>query len=96
MTPNKGGTVDVNGVKVTLTDAQHSSSTDDGTYAGESCGLVVEVEDGFTLYFAGDTNVFGDMPLIARIYEPDSPCCRSGTTTRWGRAKRPSRSSCLA
>jgi L-ascorbate metabolism protein UlaG (beta-lactamase superfamily) len=23
------------------------------------------------VYFAGDTNVFGDMQLIARIYEPD-------------------------
>ena len=69
--PNKGGTVELDGVKVTLTHAQHSSSTNDGTYAGEPCGLVVELEDGFTLYFAGDTNVFGDMALIARIYAPD-------------------------
>jgi L-ascorbate metabolism protein UlaG (beta-lactamase superfamily) len=68
---NKGGTVDVDGVKVTLTDANHSSSTNDGTYAGEPCGIVLELEDGFTLYFAGDTNVFGDMALIRRIYEPD-------------------------
>jgi L-ascorbate metabolism protein UlaG (beta-lactamase superfamily) len=69
--PNKGGTVDVDGIKVTLTDGNHSSSADDGTYLGESCGLVLELEDGFKLYFAGDTNVFGDMALIARIYEPD-------------------------
>jgi L-ascorbate metabolism protein UlaG (beta-lactamase superfamily) len=69
--PNKGGTVDVDGVKVTLTDANHSSSTNDGTYAGEAAGIVLELEDGFTLYFAGDTNVFGDMALIRRIYEPD-------------------------
>ena len=55
---------------MTLTHAQHSSSTNDGTYAGEPCGLVVELEDGFTLYFAGDTNVFGDMALIRRLYEP--------------------------
>jgi L-ascorbate metabolism protein UlaG (beta-lactamase superfamily) len=65
--PNKGGTVELDGVKVTLTHAQHSSSTNDGTYAGEPCGLVVELENGFKLYFAGDTNVFGDMALIARI-----------------------------
>ena len=69
--PNKGGTVELDGIKVTLTQAQHSSSTNDGTYAGEPCGLVVELEDGFKLYFAGDTNVFGDMALIARIYQPD-------------------------
>jgi L-ascorbate metabolism protein UlaG (beta-lactamase superfamily) len=69
--PNKGGTVNVDGVKVTLTDANHSSSTNDGTYAGEPAGIVLELEDGFTLYFAGDTNVFGDMALIRRVYEPD-------------------------
>jgi L-ascorbate metabolism protein UlaG (beta-lactamase superfamily) len=69
--PNKGGTVDVDGIKVTLTTGNHSSSADDGTYLGESCGLVFELEDGPTIYFAGDTSVFGDMALIARIYEPD-------------------------
>jgi L-ascorbate metabolism protein UlaG (beta-lactamase superfamily) len=69
--PNKGGTVDVEGVKITLTDANHSSSTGDGTYTGEPAGLVIELEDGFTLYVAGDTNVFGDMQLIGRIYGPD-------------------------
>src|SRR5206468_284908 len=42
--PNKGGTALVDGVKVTLTDANHSSSTPDGTYAGESCGVVLELE----------------------------------------------------
>lgn len=68
---NKGGTVAVEGVRLTLTHANHSSSTPDGSYAGESCGLVLELEDGFTIYFAGDTNVFGDMSLIGRIYRPD-------------------------
>ena len=69
--PNKGGTVAVDGVKATLTDANHSSSTNDGTYAGEPCGIVIELEDGYKLYFAGDTNVFGDMSLIGRLYAPD-------------------------
>lgn len=68
---NKGGTAVVAGVAVTLTDANHSSSTPDGTYAGEAAGLVLAIEDGPTIYFAGDTNVFGDMALIGRIYEPD-------------------------
>ena len=71
---NKGGTVEWEGVKATLTDANHSSSGfADGVflYLGESCGIVFELEDGTTIYFAGDTNVFGDMALIARIYEPD-------------------------
>ena len=69
--PNKGGTVSAAGVKVTLTDANHSSSAPDGTYTGEPCGIVLELEDGLKIYFAGDTNVFGDMSLIGRIYSPD-------------------------
>jgi L-ascorbate metabolism protein UlaG (beta-lactamase superfamily) len=68
---NKGGTVDVDGIKFTLTNAFHSSSTPDGTYTGEPAGYVIELENGTKLYFAGDTCVFGDMALIARIYSPD-------------------------
>ena len=34
-------------------------------------GLVIEVENGTKVYFAGDTCVFGDMQLIGRLYEPD-------------------------
>jgi L-ascorbate metabolism protein UlaG (beta-lactamase superfamily) len=68
---NKGGTVEKAGVKVTMTDAKHSSSTEDGTYAGEAAGLVLELDGGTKIYFAGDTCVFGDMQLIGRIYEPD-------------------------
>ena len=69
--PNKGGTVVWEGLRATFTDANHSSSTEDGTYAGEPAGIVLEVEDGFKIYFAGDTNVFGDMSLVGRIYAPD-------------------------
>ena len=69
--PNKGGTVEVEGIKFTMTNAFHSSSTDDGTYTGEPCGIVVTLEDSTKVYFAGDTCVFGDMQLIGRIYSPD-------------------------
>ena len=67
---NKGGGTDVLGSRVTLTHANHSSSNN-GAYAGESCGFVVESPGEPTLYFAGDTNAFGDMALIGRIYKPD-------------------------
>ena len=69
--PNKGGTVEAAGLKFTLVNAFHSSSSDDGTYLGEATGIVVELEDGKKVYFAGDTCVFGDMQLIGRIYSPD-------------------------
>src|SRR5204862_3594926 len=70
--PNKGGTVEIDGIRITLTDANHSSSTPDGTYAGEPCGLVFTLENDTTIYFAGDTNVFGDMQLIRRLYAPET------------------------
>ena len=69
--PNKGGTVEVEGVKFTLTNAFHSSSSDNGDYLGEAAGIVVTLEDGKKIYFAGDTCVFSDMQLIGRIYSPD-------------------------
>jgi L-ascorbate metabolism protein UlaG (beta-lactamase superfamily) len=72
--PNKGGTVSFAGVRVTLTDANHSSSNwQDGriVYTGEPVGVVVRQDDAPSVYFAGDTNVFGDMALIRRLYAPD-------------------------
>ena len=62
---NKGGTVEVDGIKVTLVNAFHSSGSDEGDYLGEAAGIVLELENGTTLYFAGD------MQLISRIYSPD-------------------------
>ena len=31
---------------------------------GEPAGFVVRLEDGVSLYYAGDTAVFGDMAMI--------------------------------
>jgi L-ascorbate metabolism protein UlaG (beta-lactamase superfamily) len=71
---NKGGTIDVDGLKFTMTQAVHSGGLvgEDGiTYLGEPCGFVIELENGLKVYFSGDTAVFGDMQLIGRIYAPD-------------------------
>ena len=67
---NKGGTQEIDGISFTLVNAFHSSSSDGGDYTGEPCGIVIRLEDGTIVYFAGDTCVFGDMALIARIYQP--------------------------
>jgi L-ascorbate metabolism protein UlaG (beta-lactamase superfamily) len=67
-----GGTADVKGLKISLTDAHHTSSIDDGkTYVGTACGFVVRLEDGRAIYFAGDTALFGDMRLIKELYAPE-------------------------
>jgi L-ascorbate metabolism protein UlaG (beta-lactamase superfamily) len=67
---NKGGTQEIDGIKFTLTDARHSAGMPDGSYGGDAAGLVIR-SDGKSVYFAGDTCVFGDMALIARLYKPD-------------------------
>jgi L-ascorbate metabolism protein UlaG (beta-lactamase superfamily) len=68
---NKGGSQEIDGIRFTLVNAFHSSSSNDGEYLGEACGIVVRLESGVTVYFSGDTCVFGDMQLIRRIHEPD-------------------------
>lgn len=56
---------------VSVTNAFHSSSAPDGTYGGEPLGFVLRQENGHTIYFSGDTCVFGDMALIKRLHAPD-------------------------
>jgi len=38
---------------------------------GKSAGYVLRFDDGFTLYFAGDTDLFERMATIGRFYKPD-------------------------
>jgi L-ascorbate metabolism protein UlaG (beta-lactamase superfamily) len=71
---NKGGSQQVAGLRITMTDARHSSGyVDNGqmVYMGEPAGYVVALEDGLVIYFAGDTSLFGDMRLIGEMYRPD-------------------------
>ena len=72
---NKGGTVEVSGLKVTMVRAEHSSgdiygAAESPLYLGEPVGFVVELEDGDRFYFAGDTDVFSDMRLIGERFKP--------------------------
>jgi len=71
---NKGGTITVKGLRITMTDARHSSGFDDNgsiVYLGEAAGFIVKLENGQTIYVAGDTSLFGDMKLIGELYKPD-------------------------
>lgn len=71
---NKGGSQKVGPVTVTMTHAVHSCGIlDEGKiiYGGEPCGYVLTFPDGRRMYFAGDTNVFSDMRLLAELYEPE-------------------------
>jgi L-ascorbate metabolism protein UlaG (beta-lactamase superfamily) len=71
---NKSGTVQIDGIALTMVHAVHSSGigTDQGQiYGGEAGGFVIQLENGLTLYHAGDTGVFSDMALIHELYAPD-------------------------
>ncbi|MBA3777970.1 MAG: metal-dependent hydrolase [Chloroflexi bacterium] len=73
---NKGGTVELEGIRITMVAADHSAgdwnaSAESTLYLGEPAGFVVELEDGSRFYHAGDTAVFGDMRLIAELHRPE-------------------------
>jgi L-ascorbate metabolism protein UlaG (beta-lactamase superfamily) len=71
---NKGGSQKVGDVTITMTHAVHSCGILDGDqiiYGGEAAGYVLHLPDERVVYFAGDTNVFSDMQLIAELYKPE-------------------------
>ena len=70
---NKGGTVQLDDVAVTMVNAVHSSSfgTPDGPkWGGTECGFMIAGE-GRTIYFSGDTDVMADMGVFADLHAPD-------------------------
>ena len=71
---NCGGTVDIAGVRATMTTAHHSSTLNDNgqiVSMGEAVGYVLRMENGFTIYHTGDTAVTYDMLIIGDLYQPD-------------------------
>jgi L-ascorbate metabolism protein UlaG (beta-lactamase superfamily) len=71
---NKGGTIEVAGVRATMTKAEHSSTYDHAgalISLGEAVGYVLRMENGFTIYHTGDTAVTYDMLIVGDLYQPD-------------------------
>jgi L-ascorbate metabolism protein UlaG (beta-lactamase superfamily) len=78
---NKGGTISpFPGVKISAVRAEHSSTyvfrnpqtdKDESHPGGEPMGFIIQLENGFTIYHAGDTDLFTDMGLIQKRYHPD-------------------------
>lgn len=69
---NKGGSVDLNGAKLTMVNACHSSSfTKSGhpVYGGAEVGYMLEGE-GETIYISGDTDIMADMEWMADFHKP--------------------------
>ena len=72
---NIGGTIEIQGVKITMVNSLHSSDMDfieEMTAGGSSCGYIIQLETGRKIYHSGDTGIFGDMRTVIRdIYKPD-------------------------
>ncbi len=70
---NKGGTVDLNGVAVSMVNAVHSSSFGSPggpQYGGTECGFMIAAE-GHVIYHSGDTDIMADMAWFGEYYKPD-------------------------
>ena len=71
---NTGGTTDQDGFTVTLVRADHSAGLVETGVAfplGSANGVVVKAPGEPTVYHMGDTDIFGDMGLIAEVHRPD-------------------------
>lgn len=70
---NKGGTIGIGDVQVTMVPASHSSSMavdGQGRYMGSETGFVIQGE-GRTIYHSGDTAIMADMEWIGDYFKPD-------------------------
>jgi L-ascorbate metabolism protein UlaG (beta-lactamase superfamily) len=71
---NTGGTTDQGSFTVSFTQAQHSSATQDDNGVSHSLGnpngIVIKAPGERTVFHMGDTDIFGDMALIAEIHQP--------------------------
>jgi L-ascorbate metabolism protein UlaG (beta-lactamase superfamily) len=62
---NIGGSVAIEGLTITMTQAFHSSET------GSPSGYIIKLEDGTIIYHAGDTGIFESMRLLGELYPID-------------------------
>jgi len=70
---NMGGQVECAGIKVTMTQAFHSSGK------GDAAGYIIILEDGKTVYHSGDTAIFSSMGLLGSIYTHRKRFCHGST-----------------
>lgn len=71
---NSGGTTDQGGFTVTLTRADHSSSFFEGDTIvplGNPHGAIIKAPGEPVVYHMGDTDVFGDLAIIAALHRPE-------------------------
>ncbi|KAF1085504.1 metal-dependent hydrolase [Sporotomaculum syntrophicum] len=68
---NYGGQAELEGIKITMVQAIHNPS---------AAGYIIELEDGTTIYHAGDTGIFAGMELLGNLYDIDLALLPTGST----------------
>ena len=69
---NIGGTAHVAGIGITMTEAFHTSES------GAPVGFIITLQNGFTVYHAGDTGIFRNMKTWGELYSIDLALLPSG------------------
>ncbi len=62
---NIGGSAEIKGIYITMTQAFHSSET------ASPVGYIIRLEDGTSIFHAGDTGIFSSMRLLRELYKID-------------------------
>lgn len=62
---NIGGTAIVDNISITMVQAFHSSAT------ASPCGYIIKLENGYTIYHAGDTGIFKSMKTWGKLFDID-------------------------
>ena len=70
---NIGGTMEAKGVSITMTQAFHTTND------VPPVGYIVRLPDGYTIYHAGDTGIFGGMELLGQLYAIDLALLPTGS-----------------
>ena len=85
---NKGGTVSLGDVAISMVPASHSSSLAEtrSAYMGPEVGYVIKGE-GHCIYLSGDTGIMADMDWIGDFYQPDIGILSAGGHYTMGMAE---------
>jgi L-ascorbate metabolism protein UlaG (beta-lactamase superfamily) len=82
---NTGGSWRHDGFTVIMVPASHTSEImGEGWIEGPiqpgsgAIGFILDIDDGATIYFSGDTGVCADMPIIRDLYRPDVAIMTAG------------------
>lgn len=70
---NIGGSMQAKGVTITMTQAFHTTTDT------PPVGYIVRMPDGYTIYHAGDTGIFGSMSVLGEMYSIDLALLPAGS-----------------